>query len=169
MTDAARHIRNGDRLRQCHPVMRDALRRVLHDLEADHYRPRIQDAWRSPALQLAAFAAGRSLVRWGFHCATDTTGHPEALAADVLDDEAPLAPGRRYLLALAIAADRYGLQTGITWGLPEPLRRQTLEAIATRRPDADVKIGWDPCHVEVRGLSLADAEAGMRPVGVLYA
>lgn len=163
MIEWQRQLRNGDRLRQCHPVFRIALKRVLHTLEQDGYRPRIQDAYRSPELQMAAYASGHSSVRWSFHNATSVTGQPEALAADVLDDDAPLAPGRRFLLALAIAADGQGLQTGITWGLPDALRQAVLQAIAARTPDAVVKIGWDPCHVEVRGLTLAEAREGLRP------
>ena len=169
MLEWKRQVRNGERLRECHPVLRAALKRVLHELERDGYRPRIQDAYRSPALQAEAYRTGHSLVRWGFHNATSAEGRPEALAADVLDDEAPLAPSRRYLLALAIAADGHGLQTGITWGLPEMLRRQTEAAIAARTPDAVVRSGGDPCHVEVKGLTLADAQAGLRPSGALYA
>jgi len=171
MLEWQRQVRNGDRLRQCHPAFRAALKRVLHTLEQDGYRPRIQDAYRSPALQATAYAAGRSHVRWSFHNATTADGKPEALAADVLDDDAPLAPGRRYLLALAIAADRYGLETGITWGFEAwPLLRRAIdEAIAARHADAVVKVGWDPCHVQVRGLTLADAQAGHRPTGGAYA
>ena len=169
MLDSARQRRNGERLAECHPAFRAALRRVLHDLEADHYRPRIQCAYRSPALQAEAYAAGRSHVQWSYHNATTADGHPDALAADVLDDDAPLAPSRRYLLSLAMVCDRYGLSTGISWGLLPHLRRATLAAVATRMPDADVKIGWDPCHVEVRGLTLAQARAGQRPVGGMYA
>lgn len=169
MLEVARQRRNGDRLHECHPVFRAQLKRVLHDLEADGYRPRIQDAYRSPERQAEAYAAGRTHVRWGFHNATSADGHPEALAADVLDDDAPLAPGRRYLLALAMAADRYGLQTGITWGLAPRLRVAVETAVAQRQVDAEVKIGWDPCHVEVRGVTVQQAKHGDRPTGGSYA
>jgi hypothetical protein len=157
------------RLQECHPVFRTQLRRVLHDLEQEGDRPRIQDAYRSPQAQQRAAASGHSLLRWGFHNATAPDGTPEALAADVLDDDAPLAPSRRYLLALASAADRYGLETGITWGLGTPLRRAVLAAIAARDYDAPIKLGWDPCHVQVRGISVAQARRGARPDGGQYA
>lgn len=166
MTDARRQIRNGERLDECHPAFRAALRRVLRLVEADGYRPRIQDAYRDPAVQLAAFEAGRSQLRYGLHNVTSAAGRPEALAADVLDDDAPLAPARRYLLRLAIAADQCGLETGIGWGLPTALRRHLDLAIAHREVEATVKLGWDPCHVQIRGVRLRDVIAGYRPTEV---
>lgn len=170
MLEMARQQRNGTRLHECHPVFRAQLKRVLHDLEADAYRPRIQDAYRSLDAQRAAATSGASLLRWGYHNATTPDGQPDALAADVLDDDAPLAPSRRYLLRLAIAADRYGLSTGIDWGLPRALRRPIWDAIARRDADAVIAhLGWDACHVEVRGVTVAQARRGDRPTGGSYA
>ena len=169
MTDLQRQQRNGERLAECHPPFRDAVRRVLRALEADGYRPRIQCAWRSLEQQQLAYAAGRSHLRWGFHNATTPAGHPDALAVDILDDNAPLAPSRRYCLALACVADRFGLQTGVTWGLVPHLKRATQQAIAARAVDAEVKVGFDPCHVEVRGVTVMQAKRGDRPVATMYA
>lgn len=168
MLEWQRQVRNGERVRQCHPVFRQGVKRVLRLLEQDGYRPRIQDAFRSPELQMAAYQAGRSSLVWGFHNATTPDGQPDALAVDILDDEAPLAPSRRFMLALAIAADRCGLETGICWGLPPELRTALRAAIAARTPDAVVKVGWDPCHVQVAGLSVTEARSGQRPVEVRY-
>lgn len=168
MQEWQRQVRNGERLRECYPPFAQALKRVLHTLEQDGYRPRIQDAYRSPERQEEAYQRGYSSVRWSLHNARDVDGQPDALAADVLDDDAPLAPGRRYLLALAIAADRYGLVTGVTWGLPPRLQLAVQEAIVARQVDATVKLGWDPCHVQPKGLSLLAARQGERPTGMIH-
>jgi hypothetical protein len=126
-------------------------------------RPRIQDAWRSPADQLKAFNAGHSKLKFGFHNVTGANGTKEALAVDLLDDNAPLNPGRSYLLRLAAAAEHRGLVTGIRWGVPKALVAGIDAAIAKKDWKADVKIGWDPTHVEPTGITPSEAKAGKRP------
>jgi hypothetical protein len=69
--------------------------------------------WRSIAAQEAAFAAGHSKLKFGFHNVTGANGRPEALAVDLLDDDAPVNPGKPYLLRLAAAAGDAGLVSGI--------------------------------------------------------
>jgi hypothetical protein len=163
MKEVARKQRNVERLAGMYPTFGNSLAKVISALEAEGLRPRIQDGWRSPEEQRKAFEAGHSKLLFGYHNATSTAGEPEALAADVLDDNAPLNPSTRYLLRLAAAAERHGLVTGIRWGLPKKLRVGIDAAIATHDWSADVKIGWDPTHVEIVGLSVAEVQAGKRP------
>jgi hypothetical protein len=159
-----RIARNKSRLAELHPAFRVKVENVIALLEAQGFRPRIQDAWRSPADQMKAFKSGRSKVSWGFHNATSPAGKKEALAVDMLDDDNPLASSHRYLLALAHAAAKVGgLRTGILWGVPAGLKPATEKAYLSGTFDAKVKIGWDPTHLEPTGLSVAAARAGKRP------
>lgn len=163
MKEAARKQRNTDRLTELHPRFRKQLMAVIETLENIGYRPRIQDAWRSPEDQLKAYKSGHSKLKYGFHNVTSDAGLPEALAVDLLDDDSPLSPSKAYLLHLAAAAEAKGLTTGIRWGLPAKLRSGIDLAIANAEWKASVKIGWDPTHVEVTGISVAEARAGRRP------
>ena len=163
MTEAARLARNAQRQRELFPTFARRIAAVIASLEALGVRPRIQDAWRSPEDQRKAFEAGHSKLLFGFHNVTGSGGRPEGLAVDLLDDDHPLNPGRPYLLKLAAAAERQKLVTGIRWGLPKALRAAIDEAIAAERWDEAVKIGWDPCHVEPTGITVAEARAGLRP------
>lgn len=166
MKEEKRRERNAQKSAECFPWFRKRLLETIHDLETQGFRPRIQEAWRSPADQLTAFKNGNSKLKFGYHNATGPTGEKQSLAVDLLDDDAPMAPGRRYLLALAIAAGDHQLNTGVTWGLPAKLRKTITDAIAARNANADIsKIGWDPCHVEITGVSVSDVEAGKRPKG----
>jgi hypothetical protein len=112
MKEADRQKRNKDRLAELHPTFRARVRKVIASLESSGLRPRIQDAWRSPEDQKKAFESGHSKLLFGFHNVTAKNGKPEALAVDLLDDDAPLSPSKRYLLQLAAAAQRAGLVTG---------------------------------------------------------
>ena len=125
--------------------------------------PRIQDAWRSIPDQIAAFNAGNSKVKFGFHNITGDHGEKEALAVDLLDDDAPLSPSTKYLLMVAKAAREQGLQTGILWDLPKRLQDGVEAAIAAGNFDARVKGGWDPTHIEPTGITIAEAKSGKRP------
>lgn len=163
MNEAARRQRNQQRLQELYPTFASRVAATIAELEGEGWRPRIQDAWRSPLAQLAAWEAGHSKLKWGFHNATGAGGKPEALAVDMLDDDAPLTPGKPYLLRLAAAAENAGLTTGIRWGLGKALARAVDDAIANREWHAPVKIGWDPTHVEPTGLTVAQAREGLRP------
>lgn len=163
MNETQRKARNAQRLTECHPAFAARLSRLIARLEADGLRPRIQDAWRSPEDQKKAFENGHTKVLFGFHNVTGADGRKEALAVDLLDDDAPLKPGTPYVLRLAAAARAEGLATGALWGLPAKLRAGTEAAIAAGDFDAPVKIGWDPCHVEPTGITIAQAKSGMRP------
>lgn len=163
MKEADRLARNTQRLTEVYDPMALVVRKVLDDLEKQGFRPRIQAAYRSLAHQLEAFHQGTSKVRFGFHNVTGAHGAKESLACDVLDDDDPLSPGTRYLLALAVAARRHGLTTGITWGLGAAVEAGVEAAIAAGDLDRKVKVGWDPTHVQPVGISIARAKAGERP------
>jgi hypothetical protein len=163
MQEQQRLERNRLRLTECHEVFAEALKRLMVDMERLGFRPRIQEAWRSPEAQLEAFNRGTSELRFGFHNVTGPGGRKEALAVDLLDDDAPLQPPRRYLLTLAAVARDHGLETGLLWGLQRATRERLAKAIEARDFDAPGKIGWDPCHVQVTGMTSTQARQGRRP------
>jgi hypothetical protein len=163
MDETARKARNAQRMTTLFPTFAARLGRVIGSLEQDGLRPRIQDAWRSPEDQLAAFNSGHSKLKYGFHNVTSLNGQPEALAVDLLDDNAPLNPGKPYILRLAAAAEAEGLATGVRWGLPASLQSAIDDAIASQDWKAPVKVGWDPLHVEPTGITVREAKAGKRP------
>lgn len=163
MTEEARKKRNEEKLLELHPAFRARLVRVIADMEGRGYRPRIQDAWRSPEDQLKAYNSGNSKLKYGFHNVTGPTGHKESLAVDMLDDDSPLASRKEYLLNLADACAKEKLTTGIRWGLPVNLMSAIDDVILKEDWTADVKIGWDPTHIEPKGISPSEAQAGKRP------
>lgn len=163
MQEHQRVARNQQRLTECHGVFAEALAGVIRDMEQLGFRPRIQEAWRSPQAQLQAVNNGHSELRFGFHNVTGADGQREALAVDLLDDDAPLEPSRRYLLTLAAVARDHGLETGILWGLQRATRERLQRAILDRDFEAPGKIGWDPCHLQVTGITVAQARQGQRP------
>ncbi len=163
MTEAARQNRNTQRLEELFPAFRKRIKLVIADLENVQLRPRIQDAYRSPADQLAAFESGHSKLKFGFHNVTGADGTPESLAVDLLDDNNPLKPPTSYLLQLASAARNRGLETGILWGLPANLQQGVNAAIEAGDFQATVKVGWDPTHVQPVGITVAQAKLGQRP------
>ena len=117
---------------------------VIEALEGQNIRPRIQQAWRSPAEQLEAFNSGHSKLKFGYHNATGKNGEKEALAVDLLDDDAPLNPSVRYLLAVfradAAVAAAQGRYTHVyverASGRPTPIpeaHRRLMETLQVRR------------------------------------
>ncbi|MDZ4800932.1 MAG: hypothetical protein SGI92_22465 [Bryobacteraceae bacterium] len=163
MTEEARLKRNADRLKELFPAFAKRLKLVMSDLEKAQLRPRIQDGYRSPADQLVAFNSGHSKLKFGFHNVTASDGTPESLAVDLLDDNKPLSPSTSYLLQLARAARRQGLETGILWGLPAILQQGVNDAIDAQDFQAAVKVGWDPTHIQPTGITVAQAKSGQRP------
>ena len=163
MKEAARQQRNQQRLTECFPAFAQRVEAVIDDLEGQGFRPRIQDAHRSIADQLKAFRGGFSRVKFGFHNVTGADGKPEALAVDLLDDDHPLNPSRKYIILLAAAAQAQGLHPGSFFGLPKTLRKGLSKAIEEHNFDPNVKIGFDPTHIEVSNISIAAAKAGERP------
>lgn len=163
MNEAARKQRNQQRLTECFPKFAQRVEAVIKDLEAQGFRPRIQDAHRSIADQLIAFKNGFAKVKFGFHNVTGANGKSEALAVDLLDDDKPLNPSRKYIILLAEAAQAHGLHPGSFFGLPQTLRAGLSKAIQEHNFDPKIKIGFDPTHIEVTGISIAEAKAGKRP------
>jgi hypothetical protein len=163
MKEPDRQKRNESSLLELYPTFRVRLKKVLDALESNGIRPRIQAAWRSPAEQREAFDSGHSKLLFGFHNVTGADGTPESLAVDLLDDDSPLSPGKPYLLQLAAAAEAAGLVSGIRWGIPKKLAEAIDAAIASQDWNANVKVGWDPTHVEPTNITVAQARAGKRP------
>ncbi len=163
MLEAERKQRNYLKLQECHPAMRVRLAAVLTELESAGFRPRIQEAWRSPQDQLAAYNNGKSRVKFGFHNVTGANGQKEALAADVWDDDRPTNTKTDFMLRLAAAAEKNGLITGIRWDLSASRAKLIDDAIAAQNWKAPVWVGWDPLHVEVTGITIEEARNGKRP------
>lgn len=163
MKEADRKQRNVTRLMELYPIFRKKIKVVIDDLEAQGFRPRIQDAWRSPTDQLKAFNSGHSKLKFGFHNVTGVNDIKEALAVDMLDDDHPTQEGKEYLLRLAAAAQKQGLITGIRWGLSTQFSKAVDEAIINQNWTAPVKIGWDPTHIQPTGITPTEAKNGKRP------
>jgi hypothetical protein len=164
MTEQQRQLRNSERLLELFPSFRARISQVITELEAMAVRPRIQDAYRSPADQLIAFNTGHSKLKFGFHNVTGPNNEKESLAVDMLDDDNPLNLSKSFLLKLAFASEKSGLRTGIRWGVPQKLITAIDAAIAAQDWDADVKIGWDPSHVQPVGITATEAKNGKRPL-----
>ena len=163
MNEPARKQRNQQRLTECFPKFAQRVAAVISDLETQGFRPRIQDAHRSEADQLIAFKNGFSKVKFGFHNIVGAGGKKESLAVDLLDDDKPLTPSRRYIILLAEAAQNHKLHPGSFFGLPAALRVGLQKAIDDHNFSPTVKIGFDPTHIEATGLSIDEAKAGKRP------
>lgn len=163
MKEVDRKRRNEERLAELFPTFRARLKRVIASLESSGIRPRIQDGWRSEVDQRKAYESGHSKLLFGFHNVTSTGGVPEALAVDLLDDDFPLKPSKSYLLQLAAAAEKSGLTTGIRWGVPNRMVAAIDASIAAEDWHAQVKVGWDPTHVQPTDVTVAQARAGDRP------
>ena len=165
MDDLARSKRKDDMLAQCNPVFANRVKLVYDALEAEGWRPRLQDAWRSQAETLRLYKLRLTSVKWSFHNALNEHGKPDSLAVHVFDDDAPnpASPSLKFIMRLCYHARRNKLQTGITFGLLNNTRLGLLEAIDSGETDWEGKIGWDSCHLEVAGISIAQARQGVRP------
>lgn len=165
MNDVDRQQRNEERLKELHPWMRNRVMGLLVDLEHDGWKPRIQDAWRSPEDQKKAFESGHSKLLYGFHNVTGPNGEKEAFACDILrEDDSVLVAEKEYCIALAHFADKQGLKTGLTWGLESEMAITTAQAALAKNLKATVKIGWDPTHVEPAHDWLDKLKSGWRPI-----
>ena len=165
MKEAARKARNKQRLTECFPTFAKRVEKVISDMEAVGFRPRIQDAHRSIADQKKAFDEGFSKVLFGFHNVTGAGGKAESLAVDMLDDDHPTDMSRKYLITLASVAKKNGLNSGIFFDLKPPAARTKLQkAIDALDFDPSIKMGFDPTHLEPTGITIAQAKAGKRPI-----
>ena len=159
--------RNRERLESCFPWFAERVARLIAALEADGERPRIQDAWRSPSAQLAAFHAGVSERRYGFHNVTGPHGEKQALAVDLLDDDHPTKenpPPWAYLCRLGYHARRVHLTTGLDFGLSTQAMKDALwAAVDAQDLTYSGKWGWDATHVQIVGLTPTQVSRGARP------
>ncbi|WP_395144903.1 hypothetical protein [Armatimonas sp.] len=163
MTDEQRKHNNAQKLTECNPILRRKVAAIIADLEGHGWRPRIQEAWRSPARQKQLLDDGFTKVRWGMHNAVTEDGKPDSLAVDILDDDQPNKESSKFLLMLASSAKAHGCVTGIDWGLAQEDRDTIRSAVAGRDFDATIEVGWDPCHVQIGGISVQEARNGARP------
>lgn len=163
MLEPRRKERNAQKLTELYPTFAARVARVIAGMEAAGWRPRIQDAWRSPEDQKKAYDAGHSKLLYGFHNVTGPDGRREALAVDLIDDDKPLNSRKPYLLQLAAIAGQEGVTTGIRWDMPVELVAGIDKAIADQNWNAKVKIGWDPTHIQPIGITVQEAKAGKRP------
>ncbi len=163
MTEEQRKERNAKRLTECNPIFRRKVAAILADLEGHGFRPRIQEAWRSPTRQKQLLADGFTKVRWGMHNAVTEDGKPDSMAVDILDDDRPNHESTKFLLMLAASAKAHGCITGIDWGLPQEDRDTIRSAIASHDFEVNIEVGWDPCHVQIGGITVQEARNGARP------
>lgn len=159
-----RRQHNAAQLSTIHAPSRPKFAAAVRDLEAHGQRPFIVCAYRSPHTQAAIQARGNSRVAWSFHNAQTPQGKPDALAADFVDARWFYQRGHGdFWLMLASAAQSHDLWTGIRWELPNADRRRIDALIAARDWRGAYRVGYDPGHVEVTGLTLAQARRGVRP------
>jgi hypothetical protein len=163
LNEQQRKERNTDRLSELYKPFADQIASVIAELEGLGYRPRIQEAYRSPEDQMKAYRTGHSKLKYGFHNVTAASGKPEGLAVDLYDDDRPLDPTTAYLLRLSAAAWARGLGTGVLWGLSQTQQKAVKNAIAAKSWQADVRTGWDSWHIEPVGITPAEARSGARP------
>ncbi len=163
MNEYDRIQNNTKKLDELYPYFRTRIIEVINTMEHAGYHPRIQTAWRSLADQLEAYKNGTSQVQYGFHNVTSATGVKEALAVDILDNDNPTGPKLDYILHLAAAAEEQGLITGVRWGLADEDSVLIDIALKNQNWDAKIRVGWDPLHVEVTGMTIQEAKNGKRP------
>jgi hypothetical protein len=164
MREPARNARNSQRLEECFPAFATRAKAVISEMEELGFRPRIQDAHRTIEDQLKAVENGFSDVEFGFHNITGADGKPESLALDLLDDDRPLSPSRRYVITLANIAQKHQLHSGIFFRLrTDPERNILQNAIDNLDFNPRIRIGFDPTHLEPTGITIAQAKAGRRP------
>lgn len=163
MNEQQRKERNAQRLTELYKPFADLIVRILSELETLGYRPRIQEAYRSPADQMKAFLSGHSKLKYGFHNVTASDGNPQGLAVDLYDDDRPLDPTTAYLLRLSAAAWSRGLGTGVLWGLSASQQKAVKDAIESGNWQKDVRTGWDSWHIEPTGITPREARDGARP------
>ena len=179
MTDKRLKARNTAMLREVYLRLRPPVRRILQGMMRSGWRPRIQQAWRSPAQQRQNLKKKTSKVAWSFHNATDRTGKPEALAVDVIDDKKLYRPPKLFWFHLARLAQKNGMETGIAWGVKGKAKREEIQKAIDffivgidffivdpkvfAKLTKKIRIGWDPGHCQPAGVKLSAARKGWRP------
>lgn len=98
--------------------LRKKVERVLANLTAEGFKPKIVYAWRSVEVQRQLVAQGHSKVRFSFHNAQYKNGRPRAYAADIIDRRwawSDAAMERGFWDALGRIAKAEGLFWGGDW------------------------------------------------------
>lgn len=172
MTDADRQERNAILLAQCWPPFGSKVGVIVSIMEQEGRRPRVQQAWRSPAEQAEDVRREVSTVLFGFHNVTAAGGKPESLAVDLVDDDHPLAAPWDFIRRVNELVTKAGLMTGILWNrkgdrfpLTEVEKARILNATHTGdwslvKPQ---RVGFDALHIQPVGLKPREAQAGKRP------
>ncbi len=163
MTDDDRRQHNAGCLQELFPTFRSRILGILDFLEQQGLRPRIKEAWRSREDQLRLFKAGDTRAKFDLHNVTGKNGVKEALAVDLLDDDAPHVPSSRFLLMLAAAARWNGCQTGILLDLPEDAQGEVVVTLDRSAFDTPVRVGRLPTYVAPLGITVPEARHGKRP------
>jgi hypothetical protein len=169
MTEHDRRRHNAACLDELFPTFRDRVLGIIDVLEQQGCRPRIKEAWRSRQEQLRRFKAGDARMKFDLHNVTGKNGEKEALAADLLDDDAPDFPSTRFLLLLAAAARWHGCQTGILTDLEEDAQAEIIAAMDRKAFDAPIRPGREPTRVVPLGITAPEARHGKRPGPTLLA
>ena len=171
MIELLRQRRNKNELALLHPAFMLQFAAVVRDLEAQGYRPRLQETYRNPVEQEKKFREGKSQIRsLGPHTNVILMGpgrsRPASFATHVLDDSAknPADPGNEWVARLAVVAARYRLASGCVWSqspkselAPGKPHRIALEAAIAAEDEElakqllDEARGFDILHIEVRG------------------
>jgi hypothetical protein len=165
MTRGERQARNYLLLQRITPGLRLKIQSILRDLEGHDDQPLIDTGvWRSPAEQMQKYRQGLTRVKWSFHNATSKDGQPDALAADITDSRYAWDSPLSFWLRLAASAQAHQMESGIYWGLNAAQRALISDAIRLRQwTPGNITRGWDPAHVQVKGISLLRARWGTRP------
>lgn len=165
MTSQERTAHNYRMLQLVNPKLRPKVAAVLRDLESHNDQPVIDGrVWRSPAQQLQLYRAGHSKVKYSYHNCTAKNGQPDALAADITDSRWGWDSTISFWLRLAASAQAHQMDSGIYWGLKAHQREVIRQAISKRNWNpGNISRGWDPAHIQVRGISLLAARYGKRP------
>jgi len=163
MLESERIQFNKNKLQEFYPTLRTRIEPLLMEMEKSGYRPRVQTAWRSVADQLDAYRRGTTRVQFGFHNITGAGDTKESLAADIWDDDRMEQVKVDFMLHLAAAAEVQGLTTGIRWDLTEEDQKLINLAVKHQVWDAQLRVGWDPLHVEPLGITIEEAKNGKRP------
>jgi hypothetical protein len=145
---------NQQQLSLCHPWTQYRVSAILLELEAEGFRPRVIQSWRSQSEQSDALDTGTSQLRFGYHNVTDLSGNPRAFAVDVASsDDSSLV----YKLHLAKLASRHEMTTGIYWGLQAADLLKLQRAAESLDSTSVSDVGWDPYHVEPKSITLSQA------------